>query len=259
MGLDELLQWNISLFVLILARVAGIVMLSPVFGARGVPRLVKLGLAVSFTIIFYPLVAAGNPGIPTDLLPFVALLIKETVIGLVIGFVVYTFTAVLEGAGQLIDIGMGFSMGATLDPVYGTRSSLIGGFQVILATMILLATNAHHYLIAAMIRSYEYIPINTTALPSGASYYVDLVANVFALSIQIALPVFGALILADVGVGLLSRTVPQLNIFAIIFPVKIIFGFALLLISLPLFGESVSHLFKLNMNWVLELYQGWSQ
>lgn len=259
MGLDELLQWNISLFVLILARVAGIVMLSPVFGAKGVPRLVKLGLAVSFTVIFYPLVAAADPEIPAELLPFVALLIKETIVGLVIGFVVYTFTAILEGAGQLIDISMGFSMGSTLDPVYGTRSSLIGGFQVVLATMILLATNAHHYLIAAMIKSYEYIPINTTGMAGGVSYYVDLVANIFALSIQIALPVFGALILADVGVGLLARTVPQLNIFAIIFPVKILFGFALLLISLPLFGESVSHLFDLNMKWLLELYQGWKQ
>ena len=234
-------------------------MLAPVFGARGVPSLVRLGLAASLSVIVYPLIYAAKPPIPIELLPYVAVVLKEVLVGLVIGFVIYTLTAVLQGAGQLIDFQMGFTMGAAIDPVYGVQSPMMGNFQMILATMLLLATNSHHYLIAAMVKSYAYIPINPSNLPSNYLFYAQLVAQVFALAIQISMPVFGALLVSDVGVGLLSRTVPQLNIFSIVFPVKILFGFIVLFFSIPFFGESVAHLFDMNMAWVLELYQGWKQ
>jgi len=235
------------------------IMLAPVFGARGVPGLVRLGLAASITVLVYPLISAVKPSIPIELLPYVAVVVKEVLVGLVIGFVIYTMTAVLQGAGQLIDFQMGFTIGAAIDPVYGVQSPMMGNFQMVLATMLLLSTNSHHYLIAAMVKSYAYIPINPSNLPSHFTFYAQLVANVFALAIQLAMPVFGALLVSDLGVGLLSRTVPQLNIFSIVFPVKIIFGFIILFLSIPFFGEAVSHLFKMNMAWVLELYQGWKQ
>ncbi|ODA42508.1 flagellar biosynthetic protein FliR [Desulfosporosinus sp. BG] len=259
MSLTELLQWNLSLFLLILSRWTGMIMLAPVFGARGVPGVVKLGLAASLSVIVYPLISAAKPSIPLELLPYVAVVIKEVLVGLVIGFLIYTMTAVLVGAGQLIDFQMGFTMGAAIDPVYGVQTPMMGNFQMVLATMLLLATNSHHYLIAAMVKSYAYIPLNPSTLPSNFAFYAQLVAHVFALAIQMALPVFGALLVSDVGVGLLSRTVPQLNIFSVVFPVKIIFGFIILFLSLPFFGEAVSHLFNLNMSWLLELYQGWKQ
>jgi len=259
MSLAEMLQWNLSLFLLILSRWTGMIMLAPVFGARGVPGVVKLGLAASLSVVIYPLISAAKPSIPLELLPYVAVVIKEVLVGLVIGFVIYTMTAVLTGAGQLIDFQMGFTMGAAIDPVYGVQTPMMGNFQMVLATMLLLATNSHHYLIAAMVKSYAYIPINPSTLSSHYSFYVQLVTHVFALAIQMALPIFGALLVSDVGVGLLSRTVPQLNIFSVVFPVKIIFGFIVLYLSITFFGEAVSHLFNLNMSWLLELYQGWKQ
>jgi len=259
LGLADLLQWNLSLFLLILSRWAGMIMLAPVFAARGVPSYVRLGLAASLSVIIYPLISAGKPVIPIELLPYIAVVLKEVMVGLVIGFVIYTMTAVLQGAGQLIDFQMGFTMGAAIDPVYGVQTPMMGNFQMVLATMLLLATNSHHFLIAAMVKSYAYIPINPSNLPSHYTFYAQLVGNVFALAIQIAMPVFGALLVSDVGVGLLSRTVPQINIFSIVFPVKIIFGLVILYLSIPFFGEAVAHLFNLNMAWVLELYQGWKQ
>lgn len=234
-------------------------MLAPVFGARGVPVAIKLGIAGSFTVIIYPMISATQPTIPVDFLPYVAVVVKEIMVGLVIGYVIYTLTAVLQGAGQLIDFQMGFTMGSAIDPVYGVQSPMMGNFQMILATMLMLATNSHHYLIAALVKSYAYIPLNPSNIPTNFTFYSHLFANVVALSIQIALPVFGALLVSDLGVGLLSRTVPQLNIFSVVFPVKIIFGFVILFLAVPFFGQSVSHLFNTNMSWVLELYQGWKQ
>lgn len=259
MGLAEFLQWNLTLFLLILSRWAGMIMLAPVFGARGVPTMVKLGLAISISIILYPLIMADAPQIPGQTLPYVGLLIKEVVVGLVIGFVIYAITAVMEGAGQLIDLQMGFNMSGAIDPVFGVQSAMMGNFQMVLAIMILLATNAHHYLIAAMVKSYTYVPINPEALPQGLNYYIYLIREIFTLSVQLALPVMGALVLADIGVGLLMRTVPQMNIFTVIFPVKIIFGFIILFLGISFFGESVNMLFDRCMNWLLELYKGWQQ
>ncbi|KLU60386.1 flagellar biosynthetic protein FliR [Peptococcaceae bacterium CEB3] len=257
MDLAGLLQWNISLFLLILARWAGMIMLAPVFGARGVPALVKLGLAVSLSMILYPLMLASQPQIPAGLLLYFALILKETWVGLVIGFVISALTAIVEGAGQLIDLQMGFTMGNALDPVYGMQSPMMGNFQLVLATMLLLATNAHYYLIAAMVKSYAYVPISPAGLPLGIPFFVRLVSEIFALSVQLSMPVFGAMLLSDLGVGLLTRAVPQINVFSIIFAVKIIFGFILLFMAMPLFAVSISHLFNTSMDWLLQLYRGW--
>lgn len=259
MGLAQFLQWNVSLFLLILSRWAGMIMLAPVFGARGVPSMVKIGLAAGLSVIMYPLIQASSPQIPDNLWMYAALVIKEVLVGLVIGFVTYCVSAIVQGAGQLIDLQMGFTMGGAIDPVYGVQSAMMGNFQIVLATMLLLATNSHHYLIAAMVKSYAYIPVNPEGLPIGIDFAVNLITSVFSLSIQLALPVLGALLIADIGVGLLSRAVPQLNIFTVVFPVKIILGFVILIFALPFFGQSVSHLFNTSMTWILDLYKGWQQ
>jgi flagellar biosynthetic protein FliR len=88
--------------------------------------------------------------------------------------------------------------------------------------MLLLATNSHYYIVAALVKSYEYLPLNPSTIHYGAAFFIDITAKTIALSLQIAMPIFGALFLADIGVGLLAKAVPQLNMFSVIFPVKII-------------------------------------
>lgn len=259
MGLAELLQWNVLLFFLILARWGGMVMLAPVFGARGVPLTVKLGLAAGLSIVLYPLLSASVRDLPTGLLPIIALILKETIVGLVMGYIISLITAIMQGAGELIDFQMGFLMGNTIDPIYGMQSPLTGNFLMVLATMLLLALDGHHYIIGAMVKSYQYIPINPPVLSEGMVYYINITAQVFALSLQVSLPVYGALFLANIGVGLLSKTVPQLNIFSVLFPVKIIFGFIILYLAIPFFGETVSQIFDTTLEWVFQFLRGWSQ
>lgn len=259
MGLAELSQWNFSLFLLIFSRWAGMVMLAPVFGARGVPGMVKLGLAVSMSIILFPLVLAEAPVVPNELFPLVGIIIKEVLVGLSLGFIINLVTAIMQGAGQLIDFQTGFIMGNTVDPINGTQSPMTGSFLMVLTTMLLLSTNSHHYIIAALVRSYEFLPINPSALSYGADFFIDITSKVIALSLQIAMPVYGALFLVDVGIGFLSKTVPQLNIFSVIFPVKVIFGITLLFLMIPIFGESVSQNFDLSIQWVFDLLRGWNK
>jgi flagellar biosynthetic protein FliR len=233
-------------------------MLAPVFGARGVPTLVKLGMAVGITLVMYPLLLGSQAELPLDTLPYVALLAKEVLFGLAVGFIISLVTAVIQGAGQLIAFQMGFLIGNFLDPVNGTQSPIIANFQMILATMLLLASNAHHIMIAAMVKSYTFVPIAASGVTPRPDLYVHLILQIFSLSVQIALPVFGALVLVDIGVGLLTRTVPQLNILAVMFPVKIIFGIALLFLSMTFFGEAVNQLFHYDMDWLYDLFRGWT-
>lgn len=259
MGLAELLQWNVLLFFLIFARWSGMVMLAPVFGAKGVPVLVKLGLAAGLSVVLYPLVLASAPELPTSLLPVIGLIVKETIVGLAISYIISLITAIMQGAGELIDFQMGFVMGNTIDPINGMQSPMTGNFLMVLATMLLLATDAHHYIIVAMVKSYQYVPINPPALSDGTVFNMGIMAQVFALSVQISMPVYSALFLANIGVGLLAKAVPQLNIFSVLFPVKIIFGFAIIYLAIPFFGDTVSHVFDTTLEWTFQFLRGWSQ
>jgi flagellar biosynthetic protein FliR len=258
LGLAEFLQWNTSLFLMIFSRWAGLVMLAPVFGAQGVPGLVRLGLAMGLTVVIYPLISASSPAIPQGLFPYAGVLIKEILIGLTIGFIINLITAIMQGAGQLMDFQMGFIMGNTVDPIHGLQTPMTGRFFSVIATLLLLATNAHHYIIAALVKSYVFLPI--MALPTNFSpgFFIKITAQVIGLSLQIAMPVYVALLLADIGVGLLAKTVPQLNMFSVIFPVKIIFGLCVLFLMITFFGETVQYGFNLTMQWVFELLRGWS-
>lgn len=235
------------------------VMIAPVFGAQGVPALVKLGLAAGLSVVLFPLIQAQEPAIPQELLPYAGLIIKEVLIGISLGFVISLITSIMQGAGQLIDFQLGFIMGNTVDPINGLQSPMTGRFLIVLTTLLLLVTDAHHYIIAALVKSYDYIPISTAAIVDGTAFFIDITSKVLALSLQIALPVYGALVLADVGIGLLTKTVPQLNIFAVIFSVKIIFGMVLLYLMIPIFGDTVSRVFELTMEWTFELLRGWRQ
>lgn len=234
------------------------VMLAPVFGANGVPVIVRLGLATGLSAVIFPMISATNPVIPAELLPWVALLIKETLMGLVMGFLMNLITNIMQGAGQLIDYQMSFTMGNVIDPINGMQSPLSGSFLALIATMLLLATNSHYYILAAIVKSYHYLPINPTGLSYSPAFFIAITSKVFVLSLQIAMPIFGAIFLADIGVGLLSKTVPQLNIFSVIFPVKIIFGFAVFWLMMPAFGDSVSRIFENSIEWLYDLFRGWS-
>jgi len=259
LALADFLQWNLSLFILIFSRWAGMVMIAPVFGARGVPGLVKLGLAASLSVVLFPMVRAQAPEIPTELFPYAGIIIKEVLVGLTMGFIINLITAIMQGAGQLIDFQAGFIMGNTIDPINGLQTPMTGRFLTVLATLLLLATDSHHYIIAALVKSYDYLPINPNGISYGVAFFIDITSKVLALSLQIALPVYGALFLTDIGVGLLTKTVPQLNIFSVIFPVKIIFGVILLFLMISFFGESVDRVFDLTMQWTFELLRGWRQ
>lgn len=255
----EVLGIDLILFLLVLSRWAGFVMLAPIFGGRTVPAYIKLALAIACSVVVFPLVGPGQTP-PADPVNYLLVMIKESLVGLSIGFISQQLLFALQGAGQLIDTQMGLSVGNLLDPINASPAPLTGNFKVILATMLLLASNAHHYLIAAMARSYQYIPfLGTGPSPQLMDYGVNFLAGTFLSAVQIALPVAGILVLAEIAMGFLARALPQMNIFLLGFPLKLGLGFLLLLWLVPLMGSQVDNLFQDSLKQIQIFLQGWGK
>jgi len=153
----------------------------------------------------------------------------------------------LQMAGGLIDIMMGFSIVNVIDPQTGSQAPVMGNFKYIIAILFLFFTDGHHLLIRGILNSFFLIPVNKWApMLEGtiSQALIELFIRSFAISIQIAAPLVAALFLVDVALGLISRTVPQMNVFVVGIPVKILAGFMVLLLVLPGFGIILNLLFK---------------
>ncbi|WP_213524895.1 flagellar biosynthetic protein FliR [Paenibacillus sp. J31TS4] len=229
--------------LLVFCRITSFFVVTPVFSARNVPASFKIGLSFFLTLI--TVTSIGQLPALSDG-AYLLSIIREIMIGLLMGFVAYLFFAVVQAAGTFIDMQMGFAMANVIDPLTGTQSPLIGNLKYMLATLLFLAFNGHHYLIQAIIESYRWVPLSSDAFARVAGgqvteYLVRSMATAFELAFQMAAPLVAALFLVDVGLGILSRAAPQFNVFVLGLPLKILVGLLLLIVVMTgmasLFGE----------------------
>lgn len=220
-------------FLLILTRVGGLLATAPVFSSRLIPGQWKALFSVLFALLLLPLV----PGLaepPPTLWHWLTVAVQEAAFGLTAGFVTSLSLAAIQVAGQVLDVQVGFGMVNVFDPQLGTQVPLIGSFYQILAMLIFLLSNGHHLLLRAAVASFQAVPLSQFVLgPAVQPYIVQLFSNAFVLGLKLALPVLATLLLTDVGIGLMSRAVPQMNLFVVGLPVKVIVGLLALLLSLP--------------------------
>ncbi|HEY8497784.1 MAG TPA: flagellar biosynthetic protein FliR, partial [Limnochordales bacterium] len=213
----------------------------PVFAQPGVPGLVRLGLSGIVALLLVPLVRAGAgtllPGAGAAGPVWAAwayAVAKEVAAGLVMAFGVNALMGAALVAGQLVDLPMGFSVVNVVDPTMGEEIPLIGQFQMLLATLIFFGVDGHHEMLRALAESLRLVPPGAGAasgrLLEGA---LGAFAAAFVLGVRLAAPMMGALFLADVALAVVARAVPQLNVFVVGFPAKILLGFAVLLLALP--------------------------
>ncbi|MDI3546959.1 MAG: flagellar biosynthesis protein FliR [Halanaerobiales bacterium] len=255
MALGKILSNYTYLFVLILIRYIGLFLLAPVFGSRVIPVRVKIGLAFFLSIITLPLLANSRSlMVPVDELIIFIDIIRELSIGFTIGFIAYLSFAAIQLAGRFIDLRMGFAIVNVADPVQGDTMPLMGQFKNILAVFLFLSINGHHLLLQALYHSFELIPLGGAVFNSMTMEYIfRTTGNLFLLAFKIALPVIATLFIADIIFGFLVRTIPQMNIFIVGLPLKILIGFIVLMFSLhfiiycfrDLFQDMYEEIFKL--------------
>lgn len=244
MALGEILSNYTYLFILLLIRFVGLFLITPIFSSRVIPNRVKLGLSFMMAIISMPLLAGTHSMPASDYLILMEVL-SELLVGLISGFIVLlTFTAI-QLAGHFIDMRMGFAIVNVTDPIHGYTMPLMGQFKNILAILLFLAVNGHHILIRSIHHSFRIIPPGSASLNNKIFEIIfRYSADIFILALRIALPVFATLVIADVILGFLARTIPQLNIFVVGLPLKILVGFIILFVTINFSFMFIEELFS---------------
>jgi flagellar biosynthetic protein FliR len=213
------------------------IIISPVFGSRNIPGAAKAGLTLFLTLTVFPLIAAeSSPVIPQTLIPYIFLLLSELLFGLTVGFASSLVFSGVQMTGSLLDMQVGFGVVNIFDPQAGQQVPLIGNFKYILALLLFLIANGHHILLTAIVNSFKIAPVSGIAFSSSiATMMINMISGIFTLAVQITVPVLAALIITDIALGILARTMPQMNVFVVGVPAKIIVGIFVLSVSLPFF------------------------
>jgi flagellar biosynthetic protein FliR len=214
-------------------RVSGFLLIAPLFGAALVPRRVKLTLALGLTLMLAPLSPATAA---IDPLSAAALLtaLQQLLVGVAIGFVVQVVFDALVLAGQLVATTMGLGFATLIDPNRGASTVVVGQFYLILGMLTFLALDGHIALLGVLADSVRVLPPGPAAL--GADALLALArwgGKIFEAGTMIALPAVVGLVLVNLALGVVSRAAPQLNLFAVGFPISMLLGFAMLMLSLP--------------------------
>lgn len=244
--MDIILQ-SASIYMLIFCRMTAFFVVSPIFSSRGVPNSYKIGLS-AIIAVFILLIQGTNQVIPGDL-SYLLVVIREILVGLLMGYVATLMFMVIQMAGSFIDIQIGFGIVNVLDPISGTSVPVLGNLKYVFATLIFFSMNGHHYLLDAVIRSYNWIPLSNDVFQriyngNLSEFLITTFSQAFMLAFQMAAPLVVALFLTDVALGFLARTAPQFNVFVIGIPLKIIVGLVMLLLLIPSFIYAFEHLFE---------------
>lgn len=244
-------QTFLVLVGLAFARFLSFLVVVPFFGGAAVPARVKVATATAFVIIVYPSLAAGVPAKQTlgfGALGFAALLAKEALVGFTLGFVASLVFEAIQVAGRIIDFQRGATMSEMFAPQLQTRVSELGQFKLQFAIMLFLLIGAHIPFLSALIRSFEIIP--ATDFPHFQVGWTPLAASitklcgeVLAVGVQLAAPAMIALLLTDFFFGIINRVAPQINVFFLSLPVKMVVGLLVILLALPLYKDRYIYYF----------------
>lgn len=232
-------------FLFSLLRVSAILVTMPIVGNAIVPAQVKGGLSLLMTIIIYPFVQSNLPLVAFGFLPLLLRMAAEVFIGVVIGFTARFIFAGIQFAGDMIGFQMGFSIASVFDPQTSQEISIVSEFQFMMVMIIFLFVDAHHIFLTAMVDSFRVLRIQDFHVsPEFFRRMVTLSGDVFVIAIKISAPIIAVLFFVNIGLGVIARTVPQINVFIVGIPLQIAVGLIFLGITAPIFLNVVMSLFQ---------------
>jgi len=232
------------LFLPAFARVTGLLAAGPIFKHVRVPTTLKAAIALAMTVSLWPLLAGGSPPAIEGLWGLGILIGVELVFGLFMGTVAMLLFVGVEYAGQMIGQTIGLAIVNMLDPVFDAQISIISRVYGLLALAVFFASNAHHILIGVILDSFSVVPVGAASFAAiDGTRLVDLGYEIFLTGIRIAAPIIGVMLVTEIGMGFVVRTVPQMNIFIVGFPLKIGMGFFLIGFTMPLAVRILEGLF----------------
>ncbi len=234
---------NLEYFLLIAMRISAFMVSAPFFSLSHVPRRVKAGLSFVLAFIIFstlkyePLEYVGTIG-------YAALVIKETLAGLILGFMANICTMILSFAGYLVDAEIGFSMMQNMDPTSNTNVTVTGNVFVYTVTLIMLVSDMHLLVLKAIIDTFEIIPIGTVSLPPTMyTMMTRFLTDYFLIAFRIILPMYMCILITNVILAILAKIAPQMNMFVVGFQLKVIVGLAVLVLIIGLMPAITDFIF----------------
>lgn len=245
---------NYDLFMLLLVRMSGAVLLNPLFGRRNVPNLVKAGLVFALAAV---LTVYSGPSVPafqiTSVLQFAYMALMEFAVGYMISFVCTVFFSAVIVAADIIDLQLGIGMAKAYDPGSSITTPVTGSLLNGIMVIIFFATNGHITLFKLLADTVTAIPCGSDFTLAGAALAVTgAIGSAFTIALKLALPIIAIELVSELGLGVLTRVVPHINIFSVGIQLKLIAGFAVLLIMAPVFGSFCDELNKLMFDNILK-------
>jgi flagellar biosynthesis protein FliR len=237
MNILDFTNFRVEVILFTFFRISGLFLLAPLFSMKSMPKKVKVMLGFIIAMVISPMVAQQGFTVPQDVLDVITLGVRELLVGLLIGFVFYSLFVGVQMAGAFIGFQMGFAIVNVIDPVTSQQVAIMSQFKYIMATLIFFLLDGHHMILQAVVASYKLIPIGEAVFRFSVYQEIArLIMGIFVIGIKLAAPVMVTLILLDVGLGVVSRSVPQMNIFIVGFPMKIGLGLFFTAAALPIFG-----------------------
>lgn len=240
----------LPIFLLVFVRLTCFFVTAPLWMDRQVPGPYKWGMAFFISILVFGVIDHHHP-LELDG-AYILLVLKETVVGLCLGFFAGILFYAVQLAGSFVDLQSGFAMASMFNPQSGIQEPLTGRFYYILTMVFFLSVNGHHILIQGALASFQWIPV-AAWLPDHTSQNLmllslDLMKNMFWIAFLIASPLVGALFLVDIALGILAKTVPQMNLFVVGVPIKMVVHFIILYVSLASFFFVLGKLVNVMVN-----------
>ncbi|MDR7249332.1 flagellar biosynthetic protein FliR [Bacillus pumilus] len=232
-------------FLLVFIRITAFFVTVPLLAHRTIPAVHRVGFSLFLAVISFSTIKEP-PALDIDGL-YMMLAVKEAMVGLLLGLIAYIIVSAVQIAGSFIDFQMGFAIANVIDPQTGAQTPLMGQFFYTVTLLLMLATNAHHLLLDGIFYSFQYIAIDQYALNFGSESFAYFIAKsfnqMFIIAFQISAPVVASLFLVDLALGIVARTVPQMNVFVVGLPIKMGVSFVMIIICMGVIFGVVQNTF----------------
>ena len=233
---------EVGIFLAVLLRMSIVLFMTPVFSSTQIPQTIKAITALTLAATLYFLLRKTVAPIPFDLASAVRIVIGEIVFGVVISLSFLIIFAAFQFAGELLSFQMGFGMAQVVDPQSGAQVTVFSSLFQLVATLLFLNLNGHHLVLKALVESFATVPVGEFTLTSNTfSKVILLSGQLFVIGIKMAAPVMVVLFLSHVGLGLMAKFAPEINILIVSFPLTIILGVLFLGFSVSIWGNAMEH------------------
>jgi flagellar biosynthesis protein FliR len=231
-------------FILVFFRTASVLWLLPIFSARSISVPFKMGVSILIAFLMVDFVSLGSVTF-SDPFHMMLLVLKEIFIGVTIGYVVRLIFTMVQVAGEMVSLQAGFGFARFMDPYTNTQVSELTQILNILTLMVFFAIDAHHFVLKGLFASFKELPLAGAGMKGPlVGYLIDITGKVFSVGLKIGAPLIITLFLVELSLGILSRMIPQINVFVEGMPLKILITISVLSFSIAILVPAIAGLFR---------------